>query len=57
MTIDGITAKDFFLRLPFSVGVTTAIGVTALFCIGWLSGACQEAIPPKVETRLKAKSK
>jgi hypothetical protein len=55
MIIDGITAKSFFLRLVFSVGVTAAIGATTFFCIRWLSGAYRDAIPPQVETGLRAK--
>jgi hypothetical protein len=55
MMIDGITAKNFFLRVLFSVGITAAIGGSSYFCIRWLSGADHGAVPPLVETGLKAK--
>jgi hypothetical protein len=41
MTIDGVSAQSFFLRILLSIGITAAVGVVAFFCIRWLSGAFQ----------------
>jgi hypothetical protein len=39
VAIDGFSAKSFFLRALFSVGVTAGIAVVTYFCIRWLSSA------------------
>jgi hypothetical protein len=41
MTIDGVSAKSFFLRVLLSIGITTAVGIVGFFSIRWLSGAYQ----------------
>jgi hypothetical protein len=38
MTIDGVSAKSFFVRLLLSIGITAAVGLVGFFCIRWLSG-------------------
>ena len=35
--IDGVSAKSFFLRILFAIGVTAVIGVAGFLCIHWLS--------------------
>ncbi|MBR0936680.1 hypothetical protein [Bradyrhizobium jicamae] len=55
MTIDGLSSKNFFLRVLLSMGITAAIGITAFFSIRGLSGAYHEPVPPQVQIGLKAK--
>ena len=41
MTIDGVSAKSFFLRVLLSIGITAAVGLIGFFCIRLLFVAYQ----------------